>query len=65
MDRSEPVPKFALKLSWSVNVPADESNDTVLLPAPILAVKVTSPPPPTFTLPFNVEIPAIETPPCP
>ena len=42
MDRSEPVPKFALILSWNVNVPADESNNTVLLPAPILATKVTS-----------------------
>ena len=63
MDKSSPVPKFALILSWNINEPADESNNIVLLPAPILAVKVTSPPLPTFTLPPNVEIPAIDTPP--
>ena len=43
MDRSEPVPKFALKLSWNVTVPADESNNIVLLPDPTVAVKVISP----------------------
>ena len=43
MDRSEPVPKFALKLSWNVKVPADVSNTIVLLPDPTVAVKVISP----------------------
>ena len=43
MDRSEPVPKFALKLSWNVTVPADVSNNIVLLPDPTVEVKVISP----------------------
>ena len=57
MDKSPLVPNLALILSWNVTVPADESNNIVLLPAPILAVKVTSPPLFTFTLPLNVETP--------
>ena len=39
MDKSSPVPKFALKLSWNTNLCADASNNIVLLPA---ATRVTS-----------------------
>ena len=38
-DRSEPVPNFALILSWNTTWCADASNSIVLLPA---ATKVTS-----------------------
>ena len=39
MDRSEPVPNFALILSWNIKECADASNNIVLLPA---ATRVTS-----------------------
>ena len=39
MAKSEPVPNFALILSWNINECADASNNIVLLPA---ATRVTS-----------------------
>ena len=39
MAKSEPVPNFALRLSWNTISRADASNNIVLLPA---ATKVTS-----------------------
>ena len=39
MSKSEPVPNFALILSWNIKSCADASNNIVLLPA---ATKVTS-----------------------
>ena len=63
MDKSEPVPNFALILSWNVRSAPDESNTIVLVPAPALEVRVKLLPLFTVTLPPNVEIPAIETPP--
>ena len=39
MSKSEPVPNFALILSWNIKSCADASNNIVLLPA---ATRVTS-----------------------